>query len=139
MSANAVLQDLLKEYCSNETNFEGLTDWVFRCLKKSLDNHVSATVKDTYSFYGSSILYIPKTMVFSIIKAKENSSDMFMSTDFYEVGLWVTAYLNHSFGNTPMEALRKELFFSDTDIFELCEEISYDISEWCNNVHLVVP
>jgi len=138
MGVDTVLQELLKEYCEDDTDFERLAGWVFRCLKKSLDNHVSARVKDTYTFYGSRILYIPKTMVFSVIKAKHNSKDLFMETEFYEVGLWVSAYLKHNFGDTPVASLQKELFFSDTDIYDLCQEISYDISEWCSNVHLVV-
>ena len=137
MDVTETLEELIKEYCTYNSDYDDLRTWVFRCLRKSIDNHPSATVKDTYNHCACQINYLADSMIFSILKSKPTDTPCLIGDEVYEVGVWVSAYLMDNFGQTALESIQKEVFFSELDIYELSQEITYDINEWCGNIENV--
>lgn len=137
MTSTDTLEKIIQEYCTFNTDYDDLRTWIFRCLNKTIDGRISANVTDEYNHCNCKINYIPSGMIFSISKIKNIDWLMGLNEEIYEVGVWVSSYLMNNFGQTTLESLQKEVFFSDLDIYELSQEITYDINEWCNNIENV--
>lgn len=131
---SAVIEKLIKEYYLKAGNYKELVEWIYNCLTESLVESYPANAKETYLYQDCTIDYLTHPMVFSLLKPKEKVVQTQVGEGFHEVSVWLASYLKANYGQTTLDTLKKELFFSDIDLRELSLEIADDISSWHANI-----
>lgn len=129
-----VIEKLVKEYYLKAGTYGELVEWVYKCVTESLVESYPNDAKETYLYQDCIIDYLTNPMVFSLLKPKEKVTQNQVGDGFHEVSIWLASYLKANYGQTTLDTLKKELFFSDIDLRELSAEIAEDINLWCANI-----
>jgi len=132
---SVVIEKLVKEYYLKAGTYGELVEWIYNCVTESLVESYPADTKETYLYQDCTIDYVTHPMVFSLLKPKEQVTQTQVGSGLHEVSIWLASYLKANYGQTTLDTLKKELFFSDIDLRELSVEISEDISLWCANIN----
>lgn len=129
-----VIEKLVKKYYLKAGTYGDLVEWIYSCVTESLIESYPNESKETYLYQDCTVEYLTHPMVFSLLKPKEKFTQTQVGQGLHEVSIWLASYLKANYGQTTLDTLKKELFFSDIDLRELSVEIAEDINSWCANI-----
>ena len=129
-----VIEKLVKKYYLKAGTYGDLVEWIYSRVTESLVESYPNEAKETYLDQDCTVEYLTHPMVFSLLKPKEKFTQTQVGQGLHEVSIWLASYLKANYGQTTLDTLKKELFFSDIDLRELSVEIAEDISSWCANI-----
>ena len=137
----AVIQDVLNKYELNENSLEVLYNWVYSCIKVSLESLEDPNQLTCCSrFNGCLVEYRKNPGIFNLLKPqlKNNAEGVFDPTGVvYDVTLSISTYMDLNFGIEDLRTLSRDIQLDDPDLCALSMDIAHEIEQWSENIEAV--